>query len=195
VLLEVLSAVVALVCALASARRLAIAVAPMQLEPRLLLEALQRDGSGQLPQRLRGLLAGDERFAHESVLFEALAVDDNEREARVGEEIGELRGRAQQGARVPRVCASVASSTGFLLASVALIRAMAAPDSVTAEEAVTGLAMPATLGVALGALAVGMAGASFCAAVHMRAGRVHRERMSAFTRLIESGLLSKRPNS
>jgi biopolymer transport protein ExbB/TolQ len=194
VLLEVLSAVVALACALASARRLATVVAPMQLDPRILLDALQGDRDGRLPERLRAVLAGDARFAHEHELLEALAMErDDERDARLGEELSDLKGRVQQGLRVPRVCASIASSAGFLLGTMALIGAMGA--SGPANEGDTGGQAPATLGVALGALAVGIAGASFCAAVHMRARRVHRERMSAVTRLIESGFLSKRSNS
>jgi hypothetical protein len=92
------------------------------------------------------------------------------------------------------VCASVASSTGFLLASVALIQAMGSIDTaMTPEE--TGAAAHLTLGAALGALAVGIAGAAFCAAVHVRARRILPVRMSAITRLIDSGVLSKRPNS
>jgi hypothetical protein len=197
VLFEVLSGIVALACALASARRLATAVAPMQLDPQLVLEALQRDREGRLPGRLREVLAGDPRFADEQELLEALAIDGvQERDARVDEALGDLRWRGQQGLRVPRVCASVASSTGFLLATVALIQAMGAPGAGSAGDAADAVAdVHAPLGAALGALALGIAGATFCAAVHMRARRVHRERMSAVTRLIESGLLSKRLNS
>jgi len=183
-----------LACALASVRRLAAAVAPMQLDPRLVLEALQADESGRLGEGLREVLREDSRFVVEYGLFAALAVDgDDEREARVAEELIELRGRGQQWARVPRVCASVASSTGFLLASVALIQAMGSMDAMTPEA--TGTAAHLTLGAALGALAVGIAGAAFCAAVHVRARRILPVRMSAITRLIDSGLLSKRPNS
>ena len=77
--------------------------------------------------------------------------------------------------------------------TVSLIHAMGAPDPSGADE--IGLRAGATLAAALGALAIGIAGASFCAAVHMRARRIHRERMSALTRLIDSGLLSKHSNS
>jgi hypothetical protein len=194
VLLEALSTIVALACALASGRRLAAAVAPMRLDPRVLLDALRADDSGRLGERLREVLRGDSRFVVEYGLLAALAIDrDDEREARVAEELLEVRARGQQWARVPRVCASIASSTGFLLASVALIQAMGAIDAMTPEE--TGAAAHVTLGAALGALAVGIAGAAFCAAVHMRARRILPERMSAIGKLIDSGLLSNRPNS
>jgi hypothetical protein len=93
---------------------------------------------------------------------------------------------------VPRVCASVASSSGFLLAAVVLIGAMGTMDSMGPEQ--MALASHETLSAALGALAVGISGAAFCAAVHMRARRVLRERMSAVTRLIDWGL-SNRSNS
>lgn len=166
----------------------------MRLDPRVLLDALQADPSGRLGERLREVLREDSRFAVDNGLLAALVVEgEDEREARVAEELLELRARGQQWARVPRVCASIASSTGFLLASVALIQAMGAMDALTPEQ--TGAAAHVTLGAALGALATGIAGAAFCAAVHMRARRILPVRMSAIARLIDSGLLSKRPNS
>jgi hypothetical protein len=194
VLLEALSGLVALLCALASARRLAVAVAPLRLDPALLTEALEADRRGELPARLRELTACVPELGLEHALLSAFAVEDaGAREALVSEELGEVQARGQQLARVPRVCASVASSTGFLLASIALIQAMGAFDTMDPEESAAHA--HATLGTALGTLALGIAGASFCAAVHMRARRVHRARMSALTRLVDGDLLAKRSNS
>jgi hypothetical protein len=194
VLLEALSGLVALLCALASARRLAVAVAPLRLDPALLVAALEADRRGDLPARLREATARDPGLGLEHGLFSAFAVEDHgAREALVNEELGEVQARGQQLARVPRVCASVASSSGFLLASIALIHAMDAFDGMDPEENTA--QAHATLATALGTLALGIAGASFCAAVHIRARRVHRARMSALTRLVDSGLLAKRSNS
>lgn len=188
-LFEALSGIVAIGCVLASGRRLAMAVAPLKLDPRLVLDALKA-GDRHLPEGLLQVMTSDGRFVAERGLFEALAGDaDDQREARVGEELTELQGRAQQWARVPRVCVSVATSSGFLFGSIALLHAMALPDAETMDEFQAGT--HAALASAMGALAVGIAAASFCAAVHMRARRVHRERMSALSRLVDSGLLTK----
>jgi hypothetical protein len=194
VLLEALSGLVALLCALASVRRLAVAVAPLRLDLELLIEALEADRGGELPARLREATAGDSELGLEHALLTAFAVEDaGAREALVSEELGEIQARSQQLARVPRVCASVASSSGFLLASVALIQAMDAFDAMGPEESASHA--HATLATALGTLALGIAGASFCAAVYMRARRVRRARMSALTRLVDSDLLAKHSNS
>ena len=193
---EILSAAVALVCVLASARRLAWAIAPMDLDARLVADALEKDASrpgGAAPgllARLQHVLArdardaGDGRFALELRVLEALSVvDDEEREARLGEEMTEVEGRSERWARVPRVGASVASSAGFLFAALALIHAFGLPagDDMLDPTGPVHVAIAS----ALGALALGMAAAAFCASVHMRARRARRERMSAVSRLFD----------
>jgi hypothetical protein len=97
----------------------------------------------------------------------------------VNEQLTELDGRAQRWVRVPRVCASLATSAGFLLASIALVQGLAVPAE---DDAPTG-AGAAIMG-ALNALAIGIAGTSFCYAVHVRARRLVRERMAAVDRLV-----------
>jgi hypothetical protein len=73
------------------------------------------------------------------------------------------------------VCASIATSTGFLFGCIALLSALpeSSGDSVVA------------LVPAVDALAVGIAGASFCAAAHVRCRRLVRERLAAADRLVE----------
>jgi hypothetical protein len=98
-----------------------------------------------------------------------------EREAGVSEQLLELDWRAQRWQRVPRVCASIATSAGFLCASLSLMRGLAEP------EADAGPALVA----ALGSLMLGIAGTSFCVAVHLRARRALRERLAATERLVD----------
>ncbi|MGH7298645.1 MAG: hypothetical protein ACRELB_27135 [Polyangiaceae bacterium] len=107
------------------------------------------------------------------------------RDARLGEQLLELDWAVQRWARVPRVCASIATSAGFLFASLALLQGLAVP------------AGPGSVGVrqtlfdALDALALGLAGTAFCVAVHLRARRAAPARVAAAQRLV--GELSGAP--
>jgi hypothetical protein len=173
VLAACLSAVVAAACALASIRRLAWAVAPTMLEPATVLDAMSRD-----PSCSRSLCAGiaARDIPWDSALFAAFAAPSAAaRDAIISEQLLELDWRAQRWSRVPRVCASIATSVGFLCASVALMNGLAVP----------GVDAGTVLGPALDALTAGIAGMSFCVAVHFRSRRVLRERLASVDRLIE----------
>ncbi len=181
-MLAALSAVVALGCIVASTYRLRAAVTPTPLDPDLLSGALQRDGGAHAIDRLREALAGAPDLAWEHDLLAAFAEGDVRlREALVSEQLTDLEGRADRYGRVPRVCASIATSAGFLFASVWLLGAVTAPGGVDSLEAVQTTLIPA-----LDALAIGVAGTFFCAAVHVRAGRASRHRMGATDRLTET---------
>jgi hypothetical protein len=175
-----LAALVALACVLASARRLVLAVSPTRLDPKLIVDALRAErGVGRRREiwtALRHAIAACDDATWEQDLL--AAVDGSEPRSRialVNEQLRELDWRAQRWVRVPRVCASVATSAGFLFACIALLRGLALP----AEDA------GAAFVPALDALAVGIAGTSFCFAVHLRAQRVVRERLSATDRLVD----------
>jgi hypothetical protein len=182
VLLAFCSAVVATACVVASGRRLAWAIAPMAVDPRVILRALETDRDGATRRRLQRVLASNDRFAWESEFFAAFdEVDEQARDARVSEQLTELDGRARRWARVPRVCASIGTSTGMLLACIALLQGLAVPGAdIAAQMAIDG-AMPS----ALAALSLGIAATSFCVAVHVRAARVYRERRAAIDELVE----------
>jgi hypothetical protein len=174
-MLAVLSALVASACVLASARRLAWAVSPAWLDPQPLFEALRGERAADWP-RLRAAVAACDQAKWENDLIAALgATDERSRVALVNEQLRELDWRAQRWARVPRVCASVATSAGFLFACISLLRGSAL--------SVTDLG--ASLVTALDALAIGIAGTSFCIAVHLRARRLVRERLAATDRLVD----------
>jgi hypothetical protein len=174
-MLAVLSALVALACVLASTRRLAWAASPTWLDPQLLADALRDEHATDWP-KLRAAIAACAGAQWENELFGALDnPDEYSRIAQVNEQLRELDWLARRWARVPRVCASVATSAGFLFACLALIGGVA--DS-TGD-------VGRTLFSALDALAIGIVAASFCITVHIRAQRVVRERLAAADRLVE----------
>lgn len=173
-MLSMLAALVALVCAGASLRRLALTVSPTSLDPRLLLEALSRVDTREAWTEFCDAMVA-RAIPWESDLFAAFAcASDTEREAGLSEQLLELDWQSQRLSRVPRVCASIATSTGFLLASVAMMRGLADPQ----------VDMARVLLSALDSLTLGVAGTSFCVAVHLRARRVLRERLTSVDRLV-----------
>jgi hypothetical protein len=174
-MLWVLAALVALACVAFSARRLVIAVSPTSLDPKLLLEALPPKDDANAWQRMRDAIVARD-LPWESALFAGLAsASEAAREAAISEQLLELDWQSQRLTRVPRVCASIATSAGFLFASLALMRGLAEPEADTA----------AALTAALDALTVGIAGTSFCVAVHLRVRRIVRERLASTERLVE----------
>lgn len=170
-------------CSVASARRLARAVAPTPLDPGLLARALG-DPNGVADElrgaRLSGVLGSDPALGWEhAVLGAGSEANAQVRAATLSELLTELDGRAQDGARIPRACASIATSAGFLCATAALLQGLAASpesDPTTAAQTI--------LFSALAALLVGVAGATFCAAVHLRARRASKARVAAAEALV-----------
>jgi hypothetical protein len=173
--LAVLSALVALGCILASARRFAWVVAPTALDAHLLLDAMRGDGASErMPALLRTLTSLPSSMWEHDLGLALSESDPRSRDALVVEQLLELDWRAQRWARVPRVCASIATSAGFFFGSIALLEGLALP----APDA------GAALFAALNALTIGIAGTSFCVAVHLRARRLIRERVADHERLV-----------
>jgi hypothetical protein len=168
-----------MLCALASARRMALVIAPTRLDAALLERALV-DASSLT--RLREALARRTDLGWERQLVEAACNggDEAAREALLGEPLSELDWSLERWDRVPRVCASVASSAGFLSATVAVIEALAMPS-----DAETGTVLGRVLAAALAAFTVGLAGTSFCAAVHIRTRGLGKAKVAAADALVE----------
>jgi hypothetical protein len=127
---------------------------------------------------IREELARDAAAVWEHDWLAALDTPHASAEARVAlvnEQLRELDYRAQRWARVPRVCASVSTSVGFLLASVAMRNALAA-DAIDVDAAVVG---------AIDVAAVGLAGAVFCVACQLRARSLARRRLEAMDKWVE----------
>jgi hypothetical protein len=175
-MLALLSALVAFACVLASTRRLALAVAPTPYDPALLLEAWRHAKATRSLTDLRRSLADGEGAAWERDLLAALACgDERSRVALVNEQLGELDWLARRWERVPRVCASVATSAGFLFACVGLM----------GDGALAASEPRAALVSAVDALAIGIAAAAFCVAVHVRAPRLVKRRLAATDRWVQ----------
>ena len=117
------AAIVALACVVASAPPARVGRRADGLEPRMVAEGAAR-ASGprrRASRSLRAALASDERFAWERDLLAAFdEADERQRDALVNEQLLELEGRLTRSARVPRVCASIATSAGLLFGSLAL---------------------------------------------------------------------------
>lgn len=175
------SAAIALGCVLSSARRLVWASCPTRFDTRLLSAALGRDVMRNAAKLRDAIVESDRAVWEEAVLAALTENSAAARDARLGEELTEFERLAYRWSRVPRVCASVASSAGFLFASISLIHDLSAFD-----PAATGAAgLQAAVSSALDALAIGLAGAAFCAAVHLRARRAVRERVDAAVRFVD----------
>jgi hypothetical protein len=170
------AAIVALACVIASARRLAWAVAPIGLDPRSVLRALEGERAREGVRSLKAAVAGDERFAWERDLLAAFdEVDERQRLALINEQLLDLEGRLTRSARVPRVCASIATSAGLLFGSLALVHGLG--------EAAGDIAH-GSLSWALGAVSLGIAATAFCVAVHVRASRLVAQRRGAIDELV-----------
>jgi hypothetical protein len=157
---------------------MALVVAPTSLDPALLERALVDEAS---VARLRDALTRRPDLAWERQLVEAACsdVEDGAREALLGEPLSELDWSLERWDRVPRVCASVASSVGFLCATFAVIEALALP-----EDPEAGTVLGRVLAAALGAFTVGLVGTSFCAAVHLRTRGLAKAKVAAADRLV-----------
>ena len=176
------AAIVALACVVASGRRLAWAVAPIGLDPRMVAKALEQEAGEKgvaVLRALRAAAAKDGRLQWESELLAAFdEADERQRDALVNEQLLELEGRLNRSSRGPRVCASIATSAGLLFGTLALVQGLTTP----AGEG--GIASQGTLSSALAAVSVGIAATAFCMAVHVRAGRIAAERRAAIDDLV-----------
>ena len=175
------AALVALACVGAAARRLAWAVAPIGLEPRVLFEALEGERAFAVAGALRSELSSDPRFAWErNLLFAFDEPEGPKRDALVNEQLLDFEGRTDRWVRAPRVCASIGTSVGLFFGSIALLQGIALPEG---EEAAG--AIREALSSALGAVSLGIAATSFCIAIQGRAARSSKDRRAAIDALVE----------
>ena len=179
-LFTILAVLVALACLAASARRLYFAAEASGLDPRVLVTTLRgdRDRARTAWRAIEAEIAQEPAASWERELVEAVdaRVEPAARVALVNEQLGELDYLAQRWSRVPRVCASVSASFGFMLASLALRDALASVDAVDVDGAVIG---------AINVVAVGLLGAVGCVAFQSRARHLTKERLAAVDKLVE----------
>lgn len=176
-------------CAWASARRLTFAVAPTALSTSMLVDAVKRAGPGarSLVGALSRALEGVPGADWERDLLAALTRPEAERAVLINEQLAEMDWRLTRWARVPRVCASIAASAGFLLATLMLRESLSDPAAFDPEArtAVIGAALHGAVSVA----AIGMAGTAFCLAAHRHArlaARAHQEAVDALVERLEA---------
>jgi|SRR5580692_1980371 hypothetical protein len=170
-----LSALVAAACIFASLRRLAVAVAPLSFDAGELRRAVT---GHRAIASLRAAVGAEPRARWEQDLFAAFAENDVRlRDALVNELLTEVDGLTGAWSRVPRICASLATSCGFLFASVSLLRSWGG------EQA------PPPVGSAVvsavDTFSIGVMAAAFCFVIHVRAARAARASLSAIDQLVE----------
>jgi hypothetical protein len=180
-LLSALAFVVTAVCVAVSAIRLKLALAPTRLDPETFDAALSRSkGDAGALDRIERAVAREPGASWERALFESLRAPSPQREALVNEQLTELDYLVKKWARVPRVCASICTSSGFLLAAAVLRSSLAAPP-----ETMGGQAIDAAVLQAINVAAIGLAGAAFCIACQMRARTAAASTALAFDRLVD----------
>lgn len=178
------SILVSLACVFAGAGRMWLAANPTALHPDDVVAALGRAFDRGSLERLRERLADlPEADWERELLGGLLDPRPDARAARVNEQLTELDLRAHRWLRVPRVCASVATSVGLLLGTLVLRRGLAsAPDL---SGPLGELFVRDVMGDAVTVATFGIVGTTFCIAAHAHARRMTRARLEAADRMIE----------
>ena len=180
-LLPLAAALVALACVIASGRRLWFAAHATVLGPDDVVAALDAGASlGRLRETVESVPDAD----WERDLFAALATPEPEaRAALVNEQLTELDYRLQRWSRVPRVCASIATSVAILLGTMVLRRGVVEAPDLTGDLGQAFLWN--LLGDAITVVAFGVVGTAFCIGAHAYARRTTRARLEAADRMVE----------
>lgn len=192
-MIPLFAALVAFACAAASARRVWFAANATALHPDDVDRALAaaggaggeagEAGAGDGLAKLRALVAKEPSADWERDLLRALDAPAPARVALVNEQMTELDHRIQRWSRVPRVCASVASSFAFMMATLVLRQGLAAADDLSSDLAE--LLIRGLVGDAFTVAAVGMIGTAFCIAAQGEAKRIAKSRVIAADKLVE----------
>ncbi len=173
-----LAALVALVSAAASLRRILFVVHATALDPSLVLERLRGERGRQQAPAVLALFAAQQEGSFERELADALAGPEAARPILVAQAETEFGWTLRRWDRVPRVCASISSSCAFLLASMVL------RNGLTFEEGTypnfNGLVFRA-----MGVVVLGLAGTSAAIAAQRIATAAVRRRRAAVTALVD----------
>ncbi|MBL8611169.1 MAG: hypothetical protein JNL38_27750 [Myxococcales bacterium] len=181
---------VGIACVAASMRRLWFAAGPSELDAAELGKHL---GVKQAldPSRARARLAAVRALARrlpetawERQIVEAMDERRHEvRTALVNEQLREVDWTLGKWARVPRVCASIASSAGLLLATFVLRAGLHDPEALSGD--VAELVTTGIVGQALGVATLGIASTLLCVGLMSQANRIAKERLAATDALVE----------
>ena len=178
-----IAATIAIACMLASGYRVRLALAPTALDPRRLLKELRGDAGASRLAAIREAVRRAPEAEWERELFDAMGHPPEARTALVNEQLTEFDLRLQRWARVPRACASIATSCAFLLAALALRAGFSDPEALGEETRAA--TVRATVTAAADIATIGIAGTIFCVAAHIHARKAARDRLEAVDRLVE----------
>ena len=174
---------VVLACALASARRVWFAANATALHPEEVNAALAKAEGREAVDALRAIVAKVPDADWERDLVAALSAPADVRAALVNEQLTELDYRIQRWSRVPRVCASIATSFGFMLGTLVLRKGLADTGDVPIE--VGELVLRGLVGDALTVGVMGIVGTAFCIGAQSEARRIARARIAGADKLVE----------
>jgi hypothetical protein len=173
-------------CVGASGRRLFYVVGATPIDAASLATSLRRDKNKLQPHALAliaSVLGKTIGMEWERDVVVALSQPVADRPALLGEAMTELDFRARRWFRVPRVSASLSSSFGFLLATLALRVGLS--DLVGTLDAPRIFSVDAAVFDAVDVAAVGLVGAAFCIAFQYRSRVALAARLSGVDRLVE----------
>ena len=180
--LEVIASMIVAACVGASAHRLWSLSRVFAVDLRAVADALK---AGAPSREVAGALRA-EGASFEAELVEAADPARHDAPASalgaVNEVMLEIDDRLQRWERVPRVAVSVSSSSGFLLASLAMRRGLADTDLLAPDLREAFLFH--ALGDAVGAAALGICGAFTCVALHARARTMRRARAAGVSAVV-----------
>ena len=182
-MLPAVAVVVVFACIWASLNRLRRAIAPTRIDPAPLLEALRGDAGRARFTELCTALAADPDAEWERELVLAFRDSGDARVARLNELLLDLDHLVTSGARVPRVCASIAGTTGFLLASLALRQGLGIATDLPLE--IQDYAIQRAVHDGIDVAAVGICGAVICVTIGLRAAKAAKTRLSVTDQLVE----------
>ena len=183
-MIPIVAIFIALACAAASARRVWFAANATALHPEEVVRALAQAKGPEAIDALRELVAKEPSADWERDLLGAMGAPPEQRVALVNEQLTELDYRIQRWARVPRVCASIATSGCFMLATLVLRNGLAADTSELSSD-VEELVIRGLVGDALLVGAMGLVGTAFCIGAQSEAKRIAKARMKGADRLVE----------
>jgi hypothetical protein len=180
-------AIMVCACVAASIRRLFFALAPVSLDLQALLSAVRGDAGHSRARGLAAALAERTDTEWERDVFQAAQFSGEQGVALLNEQLQELEWRVQRWGRVPRVCASIATSFAFLLGIIVLREGLLEASDLPAyiPPELREAAIRAAVTYAIDVAALGLAGATFCIATQYRAAKAAKEQVVHAERLVE----------
>ena len=180
------AALVSTICVLASLRALRSTIGATSINPARVAQSLRIGDDGHVAAKASRLLAWSQRTPvaeiERELLESALTHKGQGRIALINAVLSELDFRVRSQARIPRVCARVSSTVGLLSGANALRRGlvMGSLDVPPAE-----LIMHGPIADMLAAVLMGIAGATWCAAISRAMKKVSTDTLTGHDAFVE----------